>query len=106
MSNLPWIRLAALTALLAPTVAHPSLIGFPACTGPTNCQLTSTPPDRVTKDPNDGTLLAWNEVQNLTLTQDLRVDRVADPTEPFIASDGRGGFLILAGTVVSSHYLQ
>ena len=58
------------------------------------------------QNPNDGILLAWDEVQNFTLTQDLRVDRVFDASAPFISSAGGGDFFIAAGTVVSSHYLQ
>ncbi|MEO0425250.1 MAG: hypothetical protein AAF184_23135, partial [Pseudomonadota bacterium] len=62
-------------------------------------------PDVVEQNPDDGILLVWDEVQNFTLTQDLRVDRVADPNADFIQPVG-SDFLILAGTVVSSHYVQ
>lgn len=42
----------------------------------------------------------------MTLTQDLRVDRVFDATASFVTDAGGGDFLIKAGTIVSSHYLQ
>lgn len=83
-----------------------TLIGFPNCTGANACTITNSPPNPVTQDPNDGILLAWDEVQNFTLTQNLRVDRVFDSTASFVTSDGFGGFIIAAGTIVSSHYFQ
>ena len=88
--------------------ARATLVSITGCTGTNfvDCQITTTPPNPVTPDPNDGILLAWDEVQNFTLTQDLRVDRVFDTSAPFIESLSGGDFLIKAGTVVSSHYLQ
>ena len=99
-----------LLSLLAPLVAWSTgagatLVDLGACIGPVACVITDTPPNPVQQDPNDGVLLAWDEVQNLTLTQDLRVDRVFDPTAPFIEPIG-SDFLIKAGTVVASHYVQ
>ena len=44
-------------------------------------------------------------MQNFTLPVPLRVDRVFDATAAFITPIG-SDFLIAAGTVVSSHYLQ
>lgn len=88
-----------------PTRAGATLVDLGPCIGPVACVITTTPPNPVQQDPNDGVLLAWDEVQNLTLAQDLRVDRVFDPTAPFIEPVGND-FLIKAGTVVSSHYLQ
>ncbi|RLA09251.1 MAG: hypothetical protein DRR06_15580 [Gammaproteobacteria bacterium] len=85
--------------------ANATLIGFPTCTGANACQITTTPPNPVTSNPNDGILLAWDEIQNFTLTQDLHVDRVFDETASFVEADGNG-FIIKMGTVVSSHYLQ
>ena len=89
----------------APT-ASATLISLGACTGANACTITPTPPNPVTPDPNDGILLAWDEVQNFVLLVDLRVDRVFDPLAPFVTSDGSGGYFIQAGTVVSSHYVQ
>ncbi len=86
--------------------ANSTLVGFSNCVGANDCQITTTPPNPVAPNPNDGILLAWDEVQNYTLTQDLQVDRVFDETASFIDSDGSGGFIIQTGTVISSHYLQ
>ena len=86
--------------------AEATLSSFSNVTGAVGAVITDTPPNPVVKDPNDGILLAWNEVQNLQLQNDLAVDRVADPNAPFIQPDGSGGYLIKAGTYVSSHYLQ
>lgn len=85
-----------------------TLVSITGCSGTNyvDCQITTTPPNPVTPDPNDGLLLAWDEVQNFTLTEDLRVDRVFDTSASFIESLSGGDFLIKAGTVVSSHYLQ
>ena len=62
-------------------------------------------PNPVVQNPNEGILLVWNEVQNFVLTEDLLVDRVADETLPFVTAVGND-FLIAAGTIVSSHYVQ
>lgn len=96
----------AATGLLAGGTARATLVEITGCTGANACVITTTPPNPVEPNPNDGILLAWDEVQNLTLTEDLRVDRVFDPTAPFISDAGGGDFFIEAGTVVSSHYLQ
>ena len=85
--------------------SYATIEGFPVCAGANSCDITTTPPNPVSKDPNDGILLVWNEVQNFVLTEDLRVDRVADPSASFIIPDG-SGYKILAGTTVSSHYVQ
>lgn len=80
------------------------------CTNGVTCTITDDPVTLlggvVAKDPNNNTLLAWNEVQNFTLTSKLKVDRVFDPDADFIEAAPGGGFFILPGTVVSSHYLQ
>jgi hypothetical protein len=88
----------ALSPLSATFIAITDVIGGTA-------QITATPPNPVIQDPNDGILLAWNELQNVELTEDLRVDRVFDEDAPFVQKIS-GGFLIRAGTIVSSHYLQ
>ncbi|MBL4781305.1 MAG: hypothetical protein JKX92_03595 [Porticoccaceae bacterium] len=85
--------------------ANATLVGFPVCSGANSCDITSSPPNPVAPDPNNGILLAWDEVQNLTLSQDLHVDRVFDPGASFVETDG-SAFIIKSGTVVSSHYLQ
>jgi len=85
--------------------ANATLVGFPVCSGANGCEITSSPPNPVTANPNNGILLAWDEAQNFTLTQDLRVDRVFDPAASFVEADG-SAFIIKSGTVVSSHYLQ
>lgn len=89
-----------------PGGANATIIGYTNCTGAISCSVTTSPPNPVTANPNDGVLLGWDEVQNTTLTADLRVDRVFDVNAPFVSSDGSGGFIIAAGTIVSSHYFQ
>ncbi|MDJ0805792.1 MAG: PEP-CTERM sorting domain-containing protein [Gammaproteobacteria bacterium] len=86
--------------------ASATLVSITNCTGAIDCVITTTPPNPVLPNPNDGILLTWDERQNVTLTEDLRVDRVFDPTADFITALGNGDFLIQAGTIVSSHYLQ
>jgi len=97
--------LAAAAALTA-TNANATLVSLGACVGAFACEITTDPPNPVAPNPNDGKLLAWDERQNITLTDDLRVDRVFDPTASFVEALPGGDFLIKAGTVVSSHYLQ
>jgi hypothetical protein len=103
-------NLIILTTVLAGATAginnaHATLVSLGDCTGANDCIITDTPPNPVTANPNDGILLAWDEVQNFTLTSPLRVDRVFDETADFITADG-DDFLIETGTVVSSHYIQ
>lgn len=105
MRNIPLMAVAVL-AILASGPASATIASITNCTGAIACTITTTPPNPITADPNDGILLAWDEVQNLTLTQPLRVDRVFDPTAPFISDAGGGDFFIAAGTVVASHYFQ
>jgi hypothetical protein len=83
-----------------------TLVEITDCSGANSCQITTAPPNPIVQDPNNGILLAWDEVQNYTLTEDLRVDRVFDTTASFITDAGGGDFFIQAGTIVSSHYLQ
>jgi len=85
-----------------------TLIELDPCTGANECIITTTPPAIVSPNPNDGILLAWDEVQNFTLTERLRVDRVFDVSASFVTAinDGSGDYWLAAGTVVSSHYLQ
>jgi hypothetical protein len=100
------IALLAMAGSLASFGASATLVSIDNCVGANSCDITTTPPNPVVRDPNDGILLAWDEVQNFTLTAPLRVDRVFDPTADFITDLGNGDFLINAGTIVSSHYLQ
>ena len=103
-----FLRALGFSVLLAMVTqpASATITDIPFCNGAISCVLTSTPPNPVVPDPNDGTLLVWNEVQNLTLTSALRVDRVFDSLAPFINDLGNGEFEIVAGTVISSHYIQ
>ncbi|MEO0425090.1 MAG: hypothetical protein AAF184_22335, partial [Pseudomonadota bacterium] len=91
------IKPLLLAALALPALpASATIVGFEAnangvndCTsGAVNgCLIAPTQaplPDVVEQNPDDGILLVWDEVQNFTLTQDLRVDRVADPNADFI----------------------
>lgn len=90
---------------LAVCPADATLTDIINVTGANDAIITDTPPDPVTTNPNDGILLAWDERQNVTLTSDLRVDRVFDSNAPFVEPDG-SKWIIKAGTIVSSHYLQ
>ena len=101
------ILFTAIVGLAAVTgSAQATLISISPCTGAVACTITTTPPNPVTQNPNDGVLLAWDELQNVTLTEDLRVDRVFDPAASFITAAPGGDFFIKAGTIVSSHYFQ
>lgn len=95
---------------IAASPASATLVSVTDCTNGVTCTITDDPVTLlggiVAKDPNNNTLLAWNEVQNLTLTSKLRVDRVFDPDADFVEAAPGGGYFILPGTVVSSHYLQ
>jgi len=70
---------------------------------------TWVPPDPWTIIPNgynDNILYVWNEQQNVTLTEPLFVDWVADPNAPYVQEIPEGGYYLKQGTVVSSHYVQ
>ncbi len=97
---------AFVAATAAAGGAQATLVSLGDCNGANACTITDTPPNPVAANPNDGILLAWDERQNITLTEPLRVNRVFDPDADFITDIGGGEFLIDAGTVVSSHYLQ
>lgn len=99
-------RLLAAAALCAAgSTASATLVSIVDVTGANAGTITTTPPNPITQNPNNGILLAWDEKQNVTLQEKLYVDRVFDPAASFIGSDS-GGTFISAGTVVSSHYLQ
>jgi len=101
-----FLSLVLATAALTASSANATFVSLGDCDGAFDCIVTSTPPNPIVQDPNDGILLAWNEVQNFELIQDLRVDRVFDPNASFVEAVSGGDFLIKAGTIVSSHYLQ
>lgn len=109
MKRLIILAAAAITALGAGS-AQATIAGYSSCVGAaggtSGCVITATPPNPVVQNPNDGILLGWNELQNVTLTGDLRVDRVFDENASFVEVDPGGGFIIKAGTIVSSHYFQ
>ncbi len=104
MRHLPAVF--ALAPMLAAGPAAATLVSLGDCQPGITCTITDTPPNPVVPDPNDDTLLAWDEQQNVTLLEPLRVDRVFDASADFIAAAPDGDFFINAGTVVSSHYLQ
>ncbi|MBC8414430.1 hypothetical protein H8E50_12300 [bacterium] len=54
---------------------------------------------------NDNTLWIWDEQQNVTLGSDVQVDWVADESASYVTVISNG-YLIKAGTIVSSHYVQ
>ncbi|GGE40671.1 hypothetical protein GCM10011360_30320 [Primorskyibacter flagellatus] len=99
---------AAAALTIAATQAHATLVNLGDCNGTvgTTCVITSTPPNPVSTNPNNLSLVAWDELQNFVLTEDLRVDRVFDETASFVTTAPGGDFYIKAGTIVSSHYLQ
>ncbi|MGF1702000.1 hypothetical protein L4D09_17055 [Photobacterium makurazakiensis] len=105
---------ALITTILttASFASHATLVSIDNCSGTAangpavTCEITDTPASIITPNPNNNTLIAWDEVQNHTLTSDLTVDRVFDPTASFIEDIGGGEYVIKAGTIVSSHYVQ
>lgn len=105
--------LFALALLTLPVGAKATIIGYTNCVGAVTCSVVggpaptdpTSPPNPVEENPNNGILLGWDEVQNKALAADLRVDRVFDPSAPFVEADG-SEFIIKAGTIVSSHYFQ
>lgn len=99
---------AGLFSILSFSNAQATLIGYDICNGANDCLRAPNDapvPNPIAQDPNDGILLGWDERQNVTLTDILRVDRVADPSASFVGSDGISLF-IKVGTIVSSHYFQ
>lgn len=102
-------NLTALICLVVLSIpAHATLAGYNSCEGANACLVAPDEapiPDPIVANPNDGVLLGWDEKQNVTLTENLYVNRVADPDAVFIGMDSAGVF-IEAGTVVSSHYFQ
>ena len=95
----------ALVLCVFQTNATATLVSYSNCVGANSCTITTTPPNPITQNPNDGILLAWDEVQNFTLTSRLYIDRVFDDTASFVGTDTNGMYLDV-GTIVSSHYFQ
>ena len=95
-----------LFSCMLPTVSKATLIQFDNCTGANQCIITTSPPNPIVANPNNGLLLSWDEVQNFVLTDDLSVDRVFDNTVDFVGSNDRDDYYIRTGTIVSSHYFQ
>jgi hypothetical protein len=106
--NLLFLLISTLFLIFCP-VSQATIIAIsPGGSSEANGHVIWTPPDPYTVQatvPNDGYFRVWNEVQNFVLTDPLAVDRVADPSAPFI-SGSSGNYLIAAGTIVSSHYVQ
>ncbi|MEM8789997.1 MAG: hypothetical protein AAGE80_00165 [Pseudomonadota bacterium] len=96
--------LSILLLAAGPTVAE--VVEITECSGAIACEITEEPPNPVTPDPNNGKLIVWNEAQNVILDADLALDRVADPTLPFLKRLPNGSLALPKGTIVSSHYLQ
>jgi len=95
-----------LLSCLLTTTSQATLIQIHNCTGAQQCIITTAPPNPIIANPNNNLLLAWDEVQNLLLIEDLMVDRVFDDTVSFVESVNRDNYLIKAGTIISSHYFQ
>ena len=90
-------------ACLINVSAQAALLTIENCTG--KCAFTDDPPNPIAKNPNNETLLSWDEQQNVLLTKDLQIDVVADITSSVIRKKGNK-YYIKAGTMVSSHMLQ
>lgn len=102
-----WGVVGVLFALWA-TQAQATFVGAVTCSGAVSCQgpdATYPIPNPISQDPNNGVLLIWNEQQNVVLTRDLAVDRVADASASYVGGTA-GNHFIKAGTIVSSHYVQ
>ncbi|MEM7058008.1 MAG: hypothetical protein AAF557_10505 [Pseudomonadota bacterium] len=99
-------RALATAMALTPGLVPAEVLEIPRCDGALACEITDAPPNPVMPDPDNGKLLVWNERQNIILKEDLVLDRVADPGSPFVARRDDGRYVIRAGTLVSSHYLQ
>ncbi len=98
------IVLIALFAFTSLSV-QATLMQITNCSGAISCEITTNPPSIVNGSLDDGKLLAWDEVQNYTLMSDLHVDNVFDPNASFVSGTS-GNYILEAGTIVSSHYIQ
>ena len=86
-------RLSAAVVLSATVAtANAGVVSFSNVSGSTSTTYVNTNiPNHVFKNPNDDTLYAWDEAQNLTLNSDLVLD---------------SGVTIASGTTISSHMIQ
>lgn len=108
MNRIPGLLISIICLAVAPITVKATLLGYNSCEGANSCLVAPDEapiPNPIVANPNDGVLLGWDEVQNVTLGENLYVDRVADPLASFVGTDA-GGTFIKAGTVVSSHYFQ
>lgn len=107
--NRIWVTIVGVAFLgVLSLQAHATLLGYNTCDGANACLVApgdAAIPNPIVANPNNGVLLGWDEKQNVTLTTNLYVDRVANASASFIGSDTAGTY-IEAGTVVSSHYFQ
>ncbi|WP_146147182.1 hypothetical protein [Photobacterium aphoticum] len=107
-----WLAALTFTLLSSAFSARATLVSIDNCSGSVtegpaiSCEITEDPPNPISKNPNNNKLLAWDEVQNHTLTAPLQVDRVFDENASFISDAGNGDYFIATGTIVSSHYVQ
>ena len=100
------VLIVILFSCVLPKVCKATLIQIDNCIGANQCIITTSPPNPIVANPNNGLLVSWDEVQNFVLTDDLSVDRVFDNTVSFVGSNERNNYFIRAGTIVSSHYFQ
>ncbi len=110
ISKLPRYALAScVIGLLGLPSAQATLIGYNNCTGANACYKApgdTALPNPIQKNPNNGLLIGWDEKQNVTLANNLYVNRVADPSASFVGQDINGKYYIKSGTIVASHYFQ
>ncbi len=84
--------------------ARAAILAIENCSG--NCSIVTAPENTVIdRNPNNETLIVWNEVQNILLTEDLEIDVVADLDASYIRHSGNRHY-IKAGTMISSHHIQ
>ncbi|MEM9159956.1 MAG: hypothetical protein AAGB46_13000 [Verrucomicrobiota bacterium] len=72
--------------------------------GPGSVIVNPSLPDHISKNPNNGDLVIWEEAQNLLPDADLLVDNIFSAS-PFVFSE-EGKHYISAGALVSSHLIQ
>lgn len=102
----PLLLGAALLSVALTSAAKASVIAISFCSGATTCAITTSPPNPVVEDPNDGAFLIWEEKQHLTLDTALQVDRVLDSGAAYVNDLGNGKYEFVPGTTISSYYVQ
>lgn len=108
MKTSHWTIAAVVVLFVAAGTTHGTIISHTPLGGSEAVDYIYAPPpgDTIIPDSyNDDTLYVWNEKQNVLLGSNLKVDRVADETAPYIVGSS-GNYEIVAGTIVASHYLQ